>query len=183
MKVRNTLMAIGYFCLAIVTAGAAAYFFKGCTVPDPAKMTADQIQTFITSQDFNSLPREQKRAFFEKAMDMRVENYFNSPPEDKTAYLDKIIDERENLRPPRPPDANQPPPNPDPNMMRNFQRPTGEQMRARREMMDPVKEAKRREFFGALRARSQQRGIQMGPPGGPGGGGPGGPPPGGGPPS
>jgi hypothetical protein len=176
MKARKTVIMIGYICLAIITAGTAAYFFKSCTTPDPAKMTAAQIQTFITSQDFNSLPREQKRAFFEKAMDTRVENYFNTLVENRTEYLDKIIDERKNSPPP---DANRPPPGPDPNMMRNFKMPTPEQMRARKEMRDPVKEAKRREFFDALRARSQQRGIQIGPPGGPGGGGP---PPGGGPP-
>jgi hypothetical protein len=131
-------------------------------------MTQEQLHRFIRSDDFISLPREKKREYFDRAMDLQVSGYLATPVQDRDKYLDKIIDEMKNFQPPK---MDRRPPGPDPNMPR--QRPTAEQMRARREMRDPVKEASRREFMGALRMRSQQRGIQIGPSGG--GGGPGGP--------
>jgi len=166
MTTQNKWIIAACVVIAAAVTGSAAYYFKHRGGPDPAKMNSEQVRTYMESQDFNSLPREQRREFFTKVMDSRVQGYFNTPVQDRDKYLDKIIDDMQNFRPrnfdpQRVRDSNR-----DPNrmqqMQQRFSNRSPEQSRARREMRDPVQDAKRREFFMALRGRTQARGIQMG---------------------
>jgi hypothetical protein len=161
MKARSKWIIAGCGAIVILAGASAAYYFKQNTEsgPDPAKMDAEQIHTYMQSQDFNSLPRHQRRVFFEKVMNSRVQGYFNTPVENRQAYLDKVIDEMQKIRQDNPHRR-------DPNRIQQARQRadnrTPEQRRLRWETRDPVKDAMRREFFSALRTRAESRGIQMG---------------------
>jgi hypothetical protein len=160
--------------IAVLTTGAAAYYFKYIGGgPDPAKMSSEQIRTYVQSPDFNNMPRAQRRVFFEKVMDSRMQGYFNTPLQERDNYLDKIIDDMQNFRPNFDRQRFRDP-NRDPNrmqqMQQRFRNATPQQRRLREEMRDPVKDQMRRKYYRALRTRAEARGIQMGGRG-PGGGG------------
>ncbi len=164
MKAQTKWVIAGGAVIAIITAVSAGYYFisSASAGPDPAKMSSEQVRTYVQSPDFNSMPRRERHEFFEKVMDARVTGYFNTPQENREEYLDRIIDDMQKYRPtnfgqrPR-----------DPNRMRQWQQgrqnATADQRRLRREMRDPVKESMRREFFDALQSRAEARGTQMGP--------------------
>jgi hypothetical protein len=160
MDIRNKWIITACVVIGVLAAGSAGYYFYFAGGPDPANMTAQQIQTYMQSQDFNNMPRQERRVFFEKVMDSRVQGYFKTPEQDREKYLDKIIDDMQNFRPnfdrgPRDPNAFQ-------QMRQRMQNATGAERRLRRETQDPVKRAMQREFGDALRVRAEQRGIQMG---------------------
>jgi hypothetical protein len=101
-----------------------------------------------------------------------VQTYFETPAQDRDKYLDTIIDDMQNFRPRNFDPQRVRDPNRDPNNMRQrFANATPEQRRAFRETRDPVQDAKRLEFFMALRSRAEARGIRMGGFGGGRGGG------------
>jgi hypothetical protein len=162
MTTQNKWIIAACAILLVIAASSTAYYFKHRGGPDPAKMSAEQIQTYMQSPDFNNMPREQRREFFGKVMDSRVEGYFNTPVADRDKYLDKIIDDMQNFRPRNFDPQRVRDPNRIQQMQQRFNNRSPEQSRARREMRDPVQDAKRREFFMALGARAQARGIQMG---------------------
>jgi hypothetical protein len=168
---RNGWIVLACVAVVICGTGAAGYYLMH-RVPDPANMNAQQIQKYMESQDFNSMPREQRRQFFEQVIDSRALTYFKTPEADREKYLDKIIDDMSTLRPRRP-DAGADPNRPrDPNMFARFRNATPEQRRLRHEMQDPIKNQMRRQFMMAVGARAAQRGVQMGGFGGFRGGGP-----------
>jgi hypothetical protein len=169
MATQNKWIIAACVVIVVLATGSTAYYFTHRGEPDPAKMSSEQIQTYMQSPDFNNMPREQRREFFGKVMDSRVQGYFNTPAQDRDKYLDKIIDDMQNFRPRNFDPQRVRDPNRDPNRMQQFRNTTPEQRRARRETRDPVQDAKRREFFMALGARAQSRGIQMGGRGGGGG--------------
>jgi hypothetical protein len=175
MTTQNKWIIAGCIAVAVLAAGSAAYYFTSKGGPNPAKMNSEQVRTYMESQDFNNLPRQERREFFGKLVDSRVETYFATPEQDRDKYLDTIIDDMNNFRPRNFDRQRFSDPNRDPNMMQRMQQrfanATPEQRRAFREMRDPVQDAKRREFFMAMRARAQERGIQMGGFGGGRGGG------------
>jgi len=162
------IIASAIAAVVLATSGLVAYFHF--SVPDPAKMSGEQIAKYVKSEDFNSLSRQQRGEFFHQAMDSRVNTYFSTPPEERTKYLDKIIDEMGSMRrqgpPPgmrdRRPDAN--------GFRERFQNAKPSERRAMQESSDPEQRARQRMFFQAMRTRMQQRGMQM-PRFGPGGGG------------
>jgi hypothetical protein len=175
MTTQNKWIIAGCVVIAVLTTGSAAYYFKHRSGPNPAKMNAAQIQTYMQSPDFNNMPREQRGEFFGKLIDSRVQTYFATSEQERDKYLDTIIDDMQNFRPRNFDSPRIRNPNRDPNMMQRMQQrfanATPEQRRAFRETRDPVQDAKRREFFMALRGRAQARGVQMGGFGGGRGGG------------
>jgi len=114
----------------------------------------------------------------------RVDEYFNAPPEEQTAILDRHIDEmqkmfqqfgREGGQPGNRRDrgAEEGPSQADRENMRRLMEPQSQQERkARSESRNPDEVARTVAYFGAMRSRASERGIQM--PRGPRGGGPGG---------
>jgi hypothetical protein len=178
MSGKQKLMSAAAIAIVVIASAATAVYFKyfAAAGPDLAKMTPQQIGEYFRSKDFNSMPREQRRDLFRQmrqSMDDRVNTYFTLPPEKRIAYLDKAIDEMSEMMRQFRPDPNRfRDPNwpRDPNQWRQrMANRTPEQSRARRETRDPVQDSMRMAYFNALRARAQQRGIQMGP--GPGSGG------------
>ena len=171
MKIPGKWIIGAFIAIVILTAAAAAYYFKqnGSCGPDPAKMNSQQIHAFMQSDDFNRMPRQERHEFFDKVMDSRVQGYFNTSPEKRQEYLDNIIDDMQKNRP-----TNFNPQRRDPNrvrqMQQRFRNSSPEDRRFGREMRDPVKDSMRREFLRALRDRAESRGIPMGRGMGPGGG-------------
>jgi hypothetical protein len=168
---KKWIVIIVVSAVVIVSGGVAAYFHS--SVPNPAKMTSDQIMKYVRTEDFNSQPREAKRQFFRQVMDNRVNTYSSLSPEEKPKYLDKIIDEMSSMRTQtQTPNQNfgeqrrfDPNRRPDPNTFRNFRNMKPAERRARREQRDPEQSARAMVFFNDLRARMQERGIApMGPP-------------------
>jgi hypothetical protein len=159
MTKNHKIITATVIVLVIVSASLAVYF-KYFSAPDPSKMDDSQVRAFMKSEDFNSMPRQERWAFMGQLMDSRVNNYYKLPAQDRTKYLDKIIDEmstmRQNFRP-RDPNRG------DPNQWRQRaqRNNTPDQRRARRESQDPQQTAMRRAFMNDLRNRMQQRGIQM----------------------
>ena len=156
--------------------------------PNPQKQTAKQIMDYRNSDKFKQLSQQEQFMYTmaggRKVMDYQMETYFTLPKEQKTAYLDKMIDDMRAMRsnmdqmraqnpPRRPRDAN------DPNRQarqatRQAQRNNPSNARSRAERGTALQRAQREQFFTAMRARMQQRGISMpagrgGGPGGPGG--------------
>jgi len=156
-------------------------------MPNPQKQTAKEIMDYRSSDKFKQLSQQEQfmysMASGRQVMEYQMETYFTLPKEYKTAYLDKMIDEMQAQRagfeqmrqqmPRRPRDAN------DPNVQarmaaRAARRADPSNARARSESGTALQRAQREQFFTAMRARMQQRGITT--PAGPGGrGGPGGP--------
>jgi len=146
--------------VVIASGGVAAYFYS--RPPNPAKMTGEQIAKYVSSPDFNNLPREQRGQFFRQAMDSRVNTYFSLTEDQRPQFLDKVIDDMAAMRNQFQNRTRDPNRRPDPNAFRNFRNMKPAERRAMREQIDPEQMARARTFFNALRARAQERGIQMG---------------------
>jgi hypothetical protein len=154
------LIVIAVAAAVTISAGLIMYFRS--SAPNPAKMTGEQIMKYVQSPDFNNMPRESRREFFKEAMDSRVNTYFGLSEQEKTPYLDKVIDEMSAMRSQMQRPTSDPNRRFDPNTFRNFQNMKPAERRAMREQFDPEQMARTRIFFNALRARAQERGIQMG---------------------
>jgi hypothetical protein len=168
--------------------------WRDANMPDPDKQTAKEIMDYRNSDQFKRLSQREQfmysMASGQQVMDYQIDTYFTLPKEKQTAYLDKMIDDMqaqrknfEQMRPPRRPrDAN------DPNVQKRIAARQAAMAdpanaRARAERGTALQRAQRQQFFAAMQARMQARGISM--PAGPGGGGGGrggfgGGPPGGG---
>jgi hypothetical protein len=154
--------------------------WRDANMPNPDKQTAKEIMDYRNSDQFKQLSaREQfmySMASGRQVMDYQMETYFTIPKEQQTAYLDKMIDDmqtqqanmekmRKQMPPRRPRDAN------DPNVQkrmaaREAARANPANARARSENGTALQRAQRQQFFAAMRARMQARGISMPAPGG-----------------
>ncbi len=118
------------------------------------------------------------REVWQKRLDSRIDEYVAATDDQKQAILDRRIDEMQNEmqereaqhermeRPQGPPQGRHRP---------DFASMTPQQRKSRAESRDPDRMARNMAYFAALRARAQERGIQLHGPGGRGFGGPGGP--------
>lgn len=130
------------------------------------------------------------REAWEKAEKERMTGYFNTPAKDRDKYLDKLIDDMQKMRKEwearRAAQAQEPRPErrreENPTTRPEGERREGQRMGggARGDSQSPVDRAMNQEFRAAMMKRMQERGIQMGGRGGPGGGWGGGRGPGGG---
>lgn len=148
--------------IAVFATGATAYYYLKPRVPDPAKMSSEQMFKYVQSQDFNNLKPEQRFAFFRNMADARTQEYFKTPPQDRDKYLDKVIDDMQKYIPLFMQQQRGRDPNGMRQMAQRFRNANPEQRRAFRETMDPVKMSMQREFGAALFKRAMERGITMG---------------------
>jgi hypothetical protein len=217
MTAKNKNILIIVIILVAGVAIAVPLAVKHYSKPDFAKMTPQQIRQYFDSNEFRDANEDKRREAFSQmrdAMETRAETQANEyaalTQDAKTVYLDKIIDEMQARRAEfmarDANDGNAPDPNrfrrfgpQDPNgqrrqmaNQRQFRTPEPSRMRARSERTSTDTRVKMMQFRQDLFNRMQERGVQMGGPGGrlgpfgggggpggPGGGGPGGPPPGG----
>lgn len=162
--------------------------------PHPARVdlsgkSEQEIRTYMESEEFKKLDRgaqrQYSRAAMGQAMETRMTQFFETPPEQRTAYLDKMIDdmqERMKQRPPR--EARAGGGGPSSHVSGSNQGDASQQgsgqnarsggstrrgpegMRARQERSTPEQRAKRTEFFEAMQSRMKERGIDSRPSGG-----------------
>lgn len=126
---------------------------------DLSGKSEEQIRAYMTSEEFKKLDRavqrQYGRAAMEQGMEKRMNGFFEVAPEQRTAYLDKMIDEmQERIKQMPARDAGGGPRG----------GPAG--MRARMEKSTPEQRAKFTEFFGAMRKRMKERGLDFRPGGG-----------------
>ena len=164
--------------LGLALAGYAVYRSQSKKMPDPKKQSQDQIVAQLQSQQFRQLDSQDRRQYARSAigeiLTRHAENYTALPVEQRTAYLDQVIDDMqgylEQMRQQRRqrraenPDA-APTPRNDERPSRDAQGRRGrhrdpQTRRARSENIDPKTRALISQFFQAIRARMQQRGIQ-----------------------
>ena len=179
------IAAIASVCLAGASATVIVLRHKP-SIPEPVNQTGEQLREFIKSDEFRNLQRRQQRRYIRRAMGVqmvkRAETYHQLPREKRIEYLDKTIDTmqkrreefrsiRQQLRSQRMQSESQDQRNTaDANSRRAWQQRSSrrrgfniENMRARRESVDPKRRAQMSKFRRALRDRMQQRGIE--PPG------------------
>ena len=148
-------------------------------LPNPEKQKPQEIITYIDSEEFRQLPVQQKMNYYRgsgrKVMEYQMDTYAALPEEEKIAYIDSIIDRMDSMREEMAqyreqrraqrelerqnnPDAQQQSRRGGRGGRRSFD---PARRRARRERGTPERRAIRRQFFTALRNRSQERGIEM----------------------
>jgi hypothetical protein len=197
----RTLILAGIGAAVLVTGAVSAYYFGGvgkpakATPPDPNVLIA-RLEQENLSEEERRAAREQMREAMQARMDTRLDEFFNAGEADRQAVLDRHLDEIqkemaefekrraewEKRRQEREAAAASDP-NRDPNAPREqrWQRPnmaamTPQERKERAESRDPDRMGRMMSYMAALRARAEQRGIQMpqwGPPGGGMRGGPG----------
>jgi len=138
----------------------------------------------LTDEQKRQIMRNEREVWHSR-MQARVDEYFNAPPEKQTAILDRQIDEMQEMfqrfRQEREARGNREgrggeegPSREERESMRRLMGPqTQQERKARSESRNPDEMARTMAYFGAVRKRAAERGIQL--PRGPGGrGGPGG---------
>lgn len=98
MKLPNRTICVIAICGLVAVTAAGWYFLfssAGHNLPDPTTLRPEQAPGIFGSEDFRSLPRQQRRQYAEQAMTAFVINtaaeYCQLPPEQRQGYIDNII--------------------------------------------------------------------------------------------
>jgi len=176
------IAAIVAFCLAWASA-AMIVLTRKPPIPHQLNQTGEQFREFIKSDEFKKMKRREQRRYIRAVMGLqmvkRAETYYQLPRQKRIEFLDKTIDMmqkrreefrsiRQQLRSQRMQGESQDEQNrTESNSRRAAQQRTRrrrgrniENMRARRESIDPRSRALNAKFRRALRQRMQQRGIE-----------------------
>ena len=168
----------------VVTGGLVATLLvsgKNPPIPAPVTQTVESLQELVKTDQFKNLKPIEQRRYFRRAMRQtvtrRAKTYFELAGEERTKYLDATIDQmqkhRKDFRSLREQFFSQrnEPNNPKDQSLslqrraardqsRRRPRRKAEDMRARRESIDPATRVRMSKFRRDLRKRMKERGIQ-----------------------